>query len=317
MKANQLQFYCIFLGLIFISSCKTVVEKVEFDTEMIVHTFNDQNQPIDSANVAIFDDFQKYKTAILTYDFSQSISTGYSKGGNMKFDGLAPNVTYYVASYYKDKNKIPGTLIAYDNSEINYQIAIKLRKGSINEVDIQMKPASGVVTFLAPESQKSRFPLTVKFNNSNAGVITKAFVDMPLTLADSTVHVNAKKGKGYYVVTSSVCSWYGETTVIGGERTSVSLAPCEAGKIAFFVEDTATANYPVKITLNNNDALPNLDKTKANEVTDCNTPNAYFVEKGIGTYTYSARSANGKCVWTGQITVSNDECSIVKLAKCR
>lgn len=307
----------LFLAIILLNnSCKTVVEKVEFDTELEINIKNDLNQPIDSAIVAVYDDYSRFNSDISLGTITSAVSTTISKGGKANFDNLQPNISYWIASFYQDINRIPGVKITFNNIEINNELAIKLRKGSISYVDVRMKPQTGVVTFIAPDSEKKRLPMVVKFNNLNAGNIIKTFETNPSTLIDSTVHVLATKGRGYYVINSEVCSWYDVTSVLGGMRTFVKLQPCETGNIVFYSDEIATSEYPISLTLNSTERLPALTIGKDHNVQDCGTTNIYKIEKAIGTLTYTARTASGKCFWVGNIEVKLNQCTIIKLPKC-
>jgi len=105
-------------------------------------------------------------------------------------------------------------------------------------------------------------------------------------------------------------------TVVGGQRTFVKLPPCEAGNIAFYSDDTTATEYPISISLNGQNAAP-LTVDKARDAPDCSSPNLYRIEKASGSVTYSARSKSGKCVWVGKVEITTNQCTIVKLPKCR
>ena len=312
----RLLFFALLSFFSLLQSCKTVVDKVEFDTELEVSIKNDLNQPIDGAQVAVYNSYTNFSKDILLGSVTGAIQTVNSQGGKAHFDNLEPEISYWIAAFYTDINKIAGARILYNNNEINNELAIKLRKGSISYVDVKMKPQEGVVTFIAPGSEKGRLPLTVKFNSSFEGNITKTFDANPLTLVDSTIHVLATKGKGYYVINSAACSWYDVTTVVGGQRTFVKLSPCEAGNIAFYCDDITPTEYPISISLNSQDVAP-LTIDNAHDAVDCTTANLYRIEKASGSVTYSARSKSGKCVWVGKVEITTNQCTIVKLPKCR
>jgi hypothetical protein len=327
MKGNVFKIFLwlLALSISFLPGCKTVVDKFEFDTEIDVTLKNDMNVLRPNADVGIYNDYNKFKADIdndTIKDGNAIQVTVTDSVGKAIFKNLDPGVSYWISSFYSDPLRIKGTNIKFNNIDINNELAFNLRKGSVTYITIKMKPSSGIITFLVPTSEQKRLPLAIKFNNKQEGDITNTFdatlIPNPDTLLSNTLHVNAKKGTGYYIINSNGCSWNNTVQVIGGQQTFVKLEPCETGTLSFYSDITDSTEYPITIELNNYDILPILNKNNPQGVSlDCAAPNLYSIERGKGSVTYKALTAKKKCVWVGQADVLTNQCTIVKLPKCK
>ena len=309
-------FFPITLLLAFLTGCKTEVKRESFDTVIQASIYDDKGAKVDGAVVAVFDNYNTYKSSLKSKVTDGAIRVDTSAGGEILFEKLSPATKYWISAYYIDSTiRIPGAKIGLDNIDINNELALELRKGSVNFIDVKMIPGEGTITFWIGGSDNSRLPLSVIFNNQQVGNITQIFDKEPFPGQQGALTVTARKGKGTYIIRSNECTWVDTIFVKPGVNRGRFLMPCESGSIAFWSDDTTSSEFPITIVLNTFDKLPDLT-TKFNSDVTLSTSGLNFSNRNKGTYTYSARSSTGKCVWVGRVIIESNKPTLVKLPKC-
>ncbi|MDX2197240.1 MAG: hypothetical protein NW207_12570 [Cytophagales bacterium] len=315
---NSGQFFThvgTYIALICIAiCCKTQTEKVEFDTQIVARVIDDQGKGINGATVALYDQKIKFDTDINTGTPANALYSAPTFGDDTTFKNLTPEVKYWIAVFYKDTTRIPKYSINVNNSNINNEFAVIVRKGSINYVRIKILPQEGLVTFYAKTPDNQRLPLSVTINKIAVGNITQTYDVIPTYSSAGVVTYLTKKGLINYNVSSADCAWQGQISITGGNTHFVELTPCESGTLAFWSDIAAPTEYPIEIS------LPQLNETYTINApltnATCSTPGLLKTNKAAGEYTYKATTKSGNCTKVGVADVRVNECMIIKIEGC-
>lgn len=299
-------------------ACKSEVQVLEADTEIEAEIIDDQGNKISGAILGLFDNEALFKEAVVKRDFASAIQQDTSNtAGVASFTRLTPNVKYYIACKYADSNRFAGISLEFNNSQINNQLALTLRKGSKNFVRIRVVPDDGLLVIYAPSTESKRVPLRVTVNNASVGQLLKTTDVPPAGITDSAaLTTQVRKGKATYSVRSTECDWSGTLTIAGGELNYLALPPCQVGTLGFYTRDTTSARFPMSIELNNVEIAAYLQSGTLKATVDCGDSAVAAINRGIGSYVYSVRTADRKCSWIGITNIKLNECTLISLPKC-
>ncbi|MDX2189005.1 MAG: hypothetical protein SFY32_04005 [Bacteroidota bacterium] len=312
MPYPPISWFGALICIILLYACKTEVKKLEFDTQIEATVVDDNSAPLQGVNVGIYNDFSFYQIDIKQLNLLNALQSGQTDGsGKIAFTNLTEGASYWLAVYYNDTNKYKGIDLLYNNKSINNSLAVKPRKGSINYVRLKLEAFEGLVSFSADKSDSARLPLEITVNNTIVGVLSGTRTGPATSFNDNNVLTTAvSKGKFTYYIKSKDCAWSGINTISGAAWIPVHLPPCNGADLGFWSTDTTKAIYPISITLNETDALPNITGAILTSPT-CNTT------RTAGTYTYYAKAADNSCTWAGQITIKANQCTTINLPKCK
>lgn len=328
MKNKIMRFYIPIICIILLVGCKSEVIRKDFDTQIDVTVVDNNNQPLEGVTIAVFDSLGSYQKSILSGTPQNSIALLTTAGNGKALVTNLPEIPesnfakdVWVGVFYKSKTLFPGYTILYDNDSINYKPAETLRKGSINQVTLKLKPAEGLVTFYVDNTQNSRLPIYVYSKENLIDTLESTQeTDLEAQTLDKTTSV-FKKGAQTWRAKSQECDWYGVVNVAAGTRNFVKLPQCEIGQVAFYSKDLSVDSYPIYIRflVNFNGGYDTVAVINSAALgftpIDCSPDPDVVVSfpKGEGKYTYEALAADGSYSVIGNIDVKRNDCTLIEV----
>lgn len=331
MVWHRLKYLFFLLALLFVS-CIRESENFKPIVKLNLTVVDDLNQPVVGARVLAFDDSSTFTNAYLTGDYSQdrlpriagnpgSIVTG--NNGYVSFI-VAPEKEYYILLVYDD--------IRREFFMSNYGISgllSKIPKRTTLDITAIIGPQNGNVIFYSTSNNQTPIQVNVgSTGNAILGSITGIYTspDTPGVASPNIFKARRQPGRSrYFAKSDQGCVWDGEIVIEKGKNTYVNLDNCLTGRVAFHAQESSGSVYPISITLggfNLPGESPQLlsvrDALTCDQLSSISPSNASVAQfqRSIGTYSYYAQSADGQCVWTGNLVVAEEDCKIVTLGPC-
>ncbi|MFN0049842.1 MAG: hypothetical protein ACKVOU_12035 [Cytophagales bacterium] len=300
-----------------LSTCKPKEVVAPSLTTIKFQLLDDNANKVSGATIYLFNsltDWQESKLARKPINANDSIG---SINGEASIN-IDPNSDSYLLVIYKEpQRKVTLLNVAYDS------VITKLPKNIDITVLIRLQAVDGNLGFFTNDKQLTS-PITIKLLNRSTTYRLESRRDSVPKFASEVgqIAVNLPPGTYSFQATNqNGCSWTGTQTLTIGGFNKINLSGCKAGEVAFYAIDADLARFPISVTINEESALPfgGIPSPIASYVCgDPNSANVLRTNISAGKYTYSALSADSKCIWTGRFEVlENQTCpAIVKLKTC-
>jgi hypothetical protein len=301
------------LMIFLFENCKKESDLYPEDVTINFKIYDDNQILITGAKVYLFDNEQSYTTALATNNpVSYSIDSAISSITAITFK-LKAETNYWILVSYNDVTRT----LTLSNSGISSQLD-KFAKGSIVNSNISIGPSNANVSFWTAAG--NQVPISIHFNGQIIDLTNNSLTAAPLAPGDPGA-LNFQVPPGiypYYAVGLNNCVWTGSLNVQAGTFTPVQLNQCDRGVVSFYTPVASSANtYPISVVLNNLDNAGSVAGAYPSFV--CGDPanaNVLTVFREPGTYTYVAKSNDGRCTWTNTFTISANSCTVIQLPFC-
>ncbi|MFL5728833.1 MAG: hypothetical protein ACJ75J_05025, partial [Cytophagaceae bacterium] len=296
-----------------INSCKKEGDVFPDSVTITFKIYDDQDLLITGAKISIYDSYQAYLNGVAANNIGFAIDSALSSPGGSTFV-LQPKTDYWILVTYDD---VVRTL-KLSNTSLSAQLD-KLDKSSVINAIIRIVPNTCNISFWTDASNP--VPIEVIFNNID-DTVYNTMPSAPLAPGNTnSLNFSVQPGTySYYAKGPRNCLWTGAVTVGGGAFRTIQLNTCNTGQITFYTTqpNTLGTTYPISVVLDNLDNAGLVPSAVASPYI-CGSPldpNALTVFRDPNTYTYVAKTADGRCTWTGSFTLAPNGCVSIPLPLC-
>lgn len=319
---RRIQFSLIAMLLLVMTACESSLDFTFDPTEIEIAVTDDAGNALEGALVKVFDNEGDYNEELNTGNSNLEFDKGFTDasgkvifGGDENYDSEKDHY-FYVS--FRDRERFADL----DNFNKNYKLSKdNLRQGGKSRVTIGLEQAKSAVSFYSKEIPESSLPLSILIDGEEVGELTKLSSSDPSNPNTNDASVlSFRLGQGtrsWMAISTSGCIWQGEVEIGSTETfTPISITTCEAGSVTFWVDEASADLLPIAVSLSPNDEVGSITTASATAPSDCFEPGYLSVSRATGDYTYYATSANGNCVWSGQLVITTDNCQTIKLSSC-
>mgnify|MGYP002777325838 CR=1 FL=1 len=307
------------LVLYFLTSCKK--EKVEFlpVAEVSLTVLNDRNEPVNWAQVMVFDNQKDYEESLGDLSPKNTIvnTTTATRDGKdgVAFFQLAPNKSHFLYITYYDNIRNIRFTNTYEGNIIN-----PLPVRTTAYLKVKLAAEDGNIIFYANSSSKIPVSITVispETNNSGQYSLNEIYTGGLIPDVNSRNILKVAKSEGtylYYAKSNDGCFWAGKVLIKKGGQTVVNFNDCKGSVVKFYAPSIDPSLFPLKVILNNKEEVGSIATATSSASCDLYQAGELSVFKDAGFYSYKVTSVDNKCVWTGSFTIMPSACIIISIA---
>ena len=318
-------FYLLFVG------CAKESDTYKPISKVILTVKDDNGNNVSGARVSVYSKIEDYENAFSTKNFGSNefFQNGSftNQNGVVEITFTEPDREYWMLITYRDNGRQLdlsnyGTIGNDQSGHIK-----KLPKRSEVKLEVVITPINGNLIFYSTAVNKVPIEIRVARYKSQTGLsihtLSGIYTGSGIPAIGTLANLSVTRDPGlytYYAKSADGCVWAGNVNLTKGQVSAIDLSKCNAGSLYFHTPALNAAKLPISVTLNNIDSLGTITSTR--DILTCtdadiNAPSGTLkVFRNKGLYTYFARTADGKCVWTGSINIVADQCLIVPLLQC-
>ena len=312
-------FLKLFLGALLLWPLACTKESEDFRpvSEINLLVSNEKFEKVSGATIAIFENISDYENASQSRIYNKAYKVITSNSEGMATFELQPDRQYYIiVTCFDAKRNIRLT-------NIGTSALIKpLPKRSRIHLEMILYPENGNVIFYTTMLNKVPIDITIsekvsqKFEKFDLSLVYTA-TSLPTISSEQVLKIQREPGiYTYYARSKSGCVWIGEFKAENAKTILIDLTQCQTGTVSFFTPAVNDSLFPLSIKLNRDEINGQLNASRQTMNCADEKSNSYTTTLKYGLYTYLIKSASGRCVWTGNFTVTDGDCLIIPIEEC-
>jgi hypothetical protein len=292
----------------FFYNCKKTSEQP--DTQLVLTIMDDTNAVANGSKVYLYDNYSVFLASWKkTNPAIGALDSVIGSNGNVTFSHLSKDKDYWIhVTYFVPPKSF------YNNRTGMNSISPKLASGSTTFAEIKLN-ALGEVGFYTLGANNNKLPITV-FINSDTFQLSNTITAAPSAPGPNVLTIFLTPGTYTYEAKGAMgCLWTNQITVAKKTFIAERLDLCIRGTISFYTGSNNASMLPITVVLNNKDNVGNITQTinASGGPVKCNDPGTISTIRDPNFYTYSATSAAGGLLWTGNFSFSKDTCIVINL----
>ncbi|MDX2196582.1 MAG: hypothetical protein NW207_09210 [Cytophagales bacterium] len=316
----------------FIYSCQDI-QNIPPEVTINLFVRNEFGHALLGATVYVFNNPTSYETKNISTAYRTATTQIATNGDTVATIVLSAETEYWVYTTYRDPlRQLTLTNYSVNNGKYNGYLK-RLSKRTNIDLRLIVRPEDANIIFYSTATNKLPIEISVGNFSRKGGITTHTLSALfslsrqPTVLDVSSTALVSQKQPGrysYYAKSADGCVWQGDVNVTRGQSIPIDLTKCNTGTISFYTDATHSLHTPIKIHFNDQNITGEVlsitgtlatAPTCTSLATAASGTTATFV-RNPGLHSYIAYTKDSTCVWTGNVSLTVDQCVIIPLTKC-